>query len=114
MMEELEHKLKDLILNDVDFTIDGKSIKKGKIKIFNTKQFFIKFKIENDGVVKEWELPYPYRLQKTDNGYLFDYCLSAFCPPTETVFYKMKLMDKKEASKLHDNYLYATVMTLSA
>jgi hypothetical protein len=111
-MFKLEEQLKDIILKNVDFQIDGKSIKKGKIRVYNTKQFFLRFKLESDGKISEYDLPYPFRVIKNNKGYLFDYSLSAFCPRTEELYWKMKLMDKTESSKLHDNYLY--VVALSA
>ena len=111
-MVRIEEQLKDLILKNIDFQIDGKSIKKGKVKIFNTKQFFIKFKLENNGDIKEYELPYPFKVSKISNGYLFDYSLSAFVPRTEEMYWKMLAMNKSEASRLHNNYLY--VLTLSS
>lgn len=111
-MERIEEQLKDLVLKNVGFYIDGKPIKQGRIKLFNTKQCFIKFKIEQDGELKEWELPYPFKMKKLSNGYIFDYCLSAFAPRTEDSYWKMLLMDKSEASKLHNNWLY--VLNLSA
>jgi len=111
-MLRLDNQLKSLIFKHVDFQLDGKSIKKGKIQIFNTKQFFIKFKLDNGGDIKEYELPYPFKVVKIPNGYLFDYSLSAFIPRTEEMYWKMKCMNKSEASKLHDSYLY--VLTLSS
>lgn len=111
-MFKLENQLKDLVLKDIEFKIDGKTIRRGKIKVFNTKQFFIKFKLENSGDLKDYEIPYPYKITKVTNGYLFDYCLSAFVPRTEEVYWKMKTMNKKEASKLHENYLF--VVSLSS
>jgi hypothetical protein len=105
MMDKIEEKLKSLVLENVDFVLDGKSIKRGKLKLFNTKQFFIRFKLEYDGELKDWELPYPYKLEQTVDGYVFNYCLSAFCPPTELAFYKMKMVNKNTASKLHDMHL---------
>ena len=59
-MVKLENQLKSLMLKNVEFKIDGKTIKRGKIKVFNTKQFFIKFKLEYGDDTKEYELPYPY------------------------------------------------------
>ena len=111
-MNRIEDKLKELIFRNVSFTVDGKVIKQGKINIFNTKQNFIKFKIDMSDGVKEWEITYPYDIRKTDTGFIFDYCLSAFCPRTEESFWKMKMMGKATASKIHDNYLFVT--TLSA
>ena len=111
-MHKLEEQLKDIILKNVDFQIDGKSVKRGKIKVYNSKQFFIRFKLEQETKVQEYDLPYPFKVLKVSNGYIFDYCLSAFSPRTEDLYWKMRLMNKSESSKLHDNYLY--VVTLSS
>jgi hypothetical protein len=111
-MVKLEESLKDIILKNVDFQIDGKSIKKGKVKVYNSKQFFIRFKLEQDNKLIEYDLPYPFKLIKNSRGYVFDYCLSAFCPKTEELYWKMVLMNKSEASRLHNNHLH--VITLSS
>jgi len=105
-MIELEERLKELMLKNVIFELNGKNYKKGKIKVFNTKQFFIKFKLETPNDVREFELPYPYRVERTDTGFLFDYCLSAFIPKTEESYWKMKTLSTSESSKLHENYLF--------
>jgi hypothetical protein len=111
-MHRLEHQLKTLMLTTVEFKIDNKVIKRGKIKVSNTKQFFIKFKLENDKEVKEYEIPYPFRVEKRKDGFLFDYCLSSFIPNTEEVYWKMMTLNKTEASKIHEKYLH--IVTLSA
>jgi hypothetical protein len=85
--------------------VDNKVIKKGFVKVFNTKQNFIKFRLENDGIIKEWELLYPYKVHQGDD-LVFDYSLSAFCPRTEDSYWRMFMMNKSDASKLHNNYLY--------
>ena len=111
-MHKLETQLKDIVLKNVDFQIDGKSIKKGKIKVYNTKQFFIRFKLEQDDKLVEYDLPYPFKILEEKHGYIFDYTLSAFCPRSDELYWKILLMNKSEASRLHNNYLY--VVTLSA
>ena len=105
-MTRIEEHLKKLIFRDVKFVLNTRTIKEGKIQLFNTKQNFIRFKIEEDGEVKEWELSYPYNIKITENGFIFDYTLSAFCPRTEEVYWKMKAMNKDYVSKFFDNYLY--------
>jgi hypothetical protein len=104
-MYKLEDKLKDLMLETVDFKIDNKILKHGKIKVFNTKQFFIKFKLENNADTKEYEVPYPFRVEKLKDGFLFDYCLSSFIPNTEESYWKMRALNSENASKLHEKYL---------
>lgn len=110
-MIELEEKLKVLMLKNIEFQLNGKVYKRGKVKVFNIKQFFIKFKLETPNDIREYELPYPYRVEKLANGFLFDYCLSAFVPKTEESFWKMKTMNTLESSKLHENYLYIVAET---
>ena len=102
-MIRIEEHLKQLIFRDVKFVLNSRTIREGKIQMFNTKQNFVKFKIEEIG---EWEISYPYDIKITDGGFIFDYALSAFCPRTEEVYWKMKCLNKKEASKFFDNYLY--------
>jgi hypothetical protein len=113
-MHKLEQQLKNIILKNVDFQIDGKSIKRGKIKVYNTKQFFIRFKLEQDDDKQvEYDLPYPFKVIQKPDGYIFDYTLSAFCPRTEELYWKMLLMNKSDASRLHNNYLYLVTHTIS-
>lgn len=110
-MEKLDKQLKELMLNSFDFQLEGKSLRKGKVKIYNTKQFHIKFNLENDGDSKEFELPYPFKIVKYPHGYLFDYALSAFVPRTEESYWKLKSMCKENASRLHDNHLWVVPIT---
>ena len=111
-MHKIENYLTDLIIKEVDFQVDGKTLKKGKVKVYNTKQFFIKFKLENDGEFKDFELPYPFEVSRIETGYIFNYCLSAFCPRTEDSYWKMFLMDRSGASKLYNTHLM--VISLSS
>lgn len=109
-MVKLEQELKDLILKNIEFKLDGKTVKRGKLRVFNTKQFFIKFKLETD-VIKEYELPYPYQWRRVDGGFVFDYCLSSFCPKSDELYWKMKMVNSSEASKLHEKYLFIIALS---
>ena len=108
-MDIIEQQLKACILKDANFIIDNKIIRSGKIKVFNIKQFFIKFKITSGNLEKEYEIPYPFKMTIVDDGFLFDYCLSAFCPPSNENYYKMLVYDKSNVSKLYNNYLWLKV-----
>lgn len=109
-MVKLEQELKDFILKNLEFKLDGKTIKRGKLRVFNTKQFFIKFKLETD-VIKEYELPYPYQWSRTENGIVFDYCLSSFCPKTDELYWRMKMVNSTDSSKIHEKYLFIVALS---
>jgi len=105
-MDRVEKYLKNMIFREISFVLNDKTIKQGKIHMFNVKQNFIKFKIEMDGEMKEWEISYPYNVKYTNDGYIFDYSLSAFCPRTEESYWKMMTMKKSDSSKFFNNYLF--------
>lgn len=110
-MHRIEDKLKPLLLRNVEFIIDNKVTRMGKITVFNTKQFFIKFKLETEQGSKEYEVPYPFALETTPQGYVFNYALTAFVPPTEESYWKMKLIDSSNSSKLYNNYLFVNLLS---
>ena len=95
-------------MREVSFEINGKVLKKGKVQVFNTKQFFINFEIAQGDDTKEFRVLYPYDYEESENGFRFDYCLSAFCPRTEETYWKMKMTDPSNSSKYHENYLWLT------
>lgn len=105
MMEHVENKLKDLLLKDLEFKINNKIIRKGKLRVFNTKQFFIKFNLIQNENERIYELPYPYDIKNINGSMVFDYCLSSVCPPTEEVYYKILTCDKSKSSRIHNQYL---------
>lgn len=105
MMENVENKLKDLLLKDLEFKINNKIIRRGKLRVFNTKQFFIKLNLIQNDNERIYELPYPYDMKDINGNLTFDYCLSSVCPPTEEVYYKIMTCDKSKASRLHNQYL---------
>lgn len=104
-MNRIEEYLKKLIFRDVKFVLNSKIIKEGRIQMFNPKQNFIKFKINEDGEIKDWEICYPYDVKTIDNGFIFDYSLSSFCPRTEEIYWVMRALDKRDSSKFFDNHL---------
>lgn len=58
------------------FILDNKVLKEGRLKLFTMKSFNLKFfLLDNEGVIKNLEIPYPFALKKTETGYLFDYRL---------------------------------------
>ena len=58
------------------FLLDNKIIKEGRLKLFTMKSFNLKFFIQDENNdVKSLEIPYPFKLIKNDNGYIFDYRL---------------------------------------
>jgi len=106
----IDTKLNNLLLRDLEFRVNGKIYKKGRLKLYNTKHFYIRFTIEKNGGLKVFEMPYPFQIfYENENHCIFDYCLSAFCPQQSTNF-KLKTVDHENCSKMFDNYVHILLL----
>lgn len=104
--EDIEKVLNNLLLQPLVIKVNDKVIKKGKLKIFNIKQFFIKLNLEINNDIKVFEIPYPYRIHHTGNGLTFEYTLSSLCNSNNSpLYYKLKTTDKSASNKMFDNFL---------
>ncbi len=113
-MNHLTAHLEKYLLQSVEFVLNDKVIKRGKIKIFNFKQYFIKFTLETDtGEMKVYDLLYPFRVDKDHEGNcVFNYHLSAFSGGDMDMFYSMKAISKDSALPAYDGAI--TLKSLSA
>lgn len=105
--ENIEQQLNKFLLKTVTFKLNNKVIKKGKLKLFSIKQFFIKFNIDINNEIKVYEIPYPFKIHENENSIAFEYTLSSFCNgDTSPLFYKLKTTNKKTSNKMFDNFLF--------
>ena len=105
--DSIEKKINNFLLKPISFKLNNKIIKKGKLKIFTIKQFFIKFNLDINNEIKVFEVPYPYKIHEQDNLLVFEYTLSSFCNSySSELFYKLKTTNKKSSNKMYDNFLY--------
>lgn len=104
----IEKYFNSFLLREVELKLNsGKVIKRGLLKLVNTKQFYIKLSLQSaDKSIKVFEVPYPYKLHTTDNSCTFDYTLSSLCSNKSDLFFKLKTSDKKNYSKFHDSCLH--------
>ena len=105
--DAIESQLNSFLLKTVSFKVNDKVIKKGKLKLFTIKQFFIKFNLEINNEIKLFEIPYPFKIHKQPNNIAFEYTLSSFCNSnTSPLYYKLKTTNKQSSNKMYDNFLY--------
>jgi hypothetical protein len=113
-MNHLTQYLQPYLLQSVEFVLNDKVIKRGKIKIFNFKQYFVKFSLETDsGELKVYDLMYPFRVDKdADGNCVFNYHLSAFSGGDLDMFFSMKAISKDSALPAYDGAI--TLKSLSS
>ena len=97
--------LQNFLQSKVTFKCDNKVLKTGKLKLFNVKQYFIKFYIETDkGESKVLELPYPFLMNYGDNVICtLNYRVSSLCNNTQPVIGRLKTCKTTSSHKIYDN-----------
>ena len=104
-LEKVTDFLKPFLLQNIVIKTDKKVLKRGKLKIFQIKQYYINLSLEFNDTVKSYEIPYPFKMHHDDSGKgVLNYHLSSFIPKTQMTM--VKFLDNSSKSKLYDNLVY--------
>lgn len=76
IIRDLEPVFKKVINRRLVFIHDNKVIRSGMLTSYSAKSFNLKFELQNNGIIKALELPYPFNLYKENNTLVFDYRIS--------------------------------------
>ena len=72
--------LERMLQKNVVFNIGTKTIRRGRLLLFNIDEYYIKFTIKtNKNVIKTYDAPYPYDIEVGDNSIKLSYKLETFC-----------------------------------
>jgi hypothetical protein len=72
--------LKKLLQKEVVFLLGQKSVRKGRLLLYNIHDYHVKFMIHtNKNINKTYEVPYPYNVTHSDNHVSFSYTIKDFC-----------------------------------
>ena len=103
-LEKVTNSLKQFLLQDIIIKTDKKILKRGKLKIFQVKQYYINLTLEFNGSIKFYEIPYPFKIEDAEVGAILNYQLSSFIPSKQ--INKVKLLDSSSKSKIYNNLVY--------
>lgn len=99
-----EH-FKPFLLKNIIIRTDKKVIRRGVLKIFQLKQYFIRLTLEIDDKQKLYEIPYPFDIHPEEDRLTLNYHLSTLAKDEE-VKLQIKFMDTSSKSKLYNNLVY--------
>ena len=104
--------MKNLLLKQVVFTIGEKSVRKGKLLLFTSDNYYVKFVLQtNKNINKNYEIPYPYKVTHTDMFVRFSYKLLDLCRDnTKKLQMIEEYIDPAGANKLHDKRLTISII----
>ena len=108
-LEKVTDFLKPFLLRDIIVKTDKKILKRGKLKIFQIKQYHINLTLEYNDTIKSYEIPYPFRVDGHEHGAILNYQLSSFIPKKQIS--KVRFLDSSSKSKLYDNLVYMLTST---
>ena len=103
--------IKELLLQNVMFCIDTKTVRKGKLLLFNQDDYYIKFLIQtNKNINKNYEIPYPYKIHSTKHGVSLSYTLDDLSRNNPNKLQYMQIHTSTTGNnKLHNKILTITV-----
>ena len=103
-LEKITEFLKPFLLKDIIIKTDKKILKRGKLKIFQVKQYYINLTLRFNDSDKSYEIPYPYKTSYNDDIGILNYHLSSFVPGKQ--MNKVKCLDSSSKSKIYNNLVY--------
>lgn len=104
-LERASEYFKPYLLQDIVIRTDKKVIRRGTLKIFQLKQYFIRLFLDVNGKQKQYEIPYPFDIHDNGNRLTLNYHLSTIAKDEE-VMLQIKFMDTSNKSKLYNNLVY--------
>lgn len=104
-LEKASEYFKPFLLRDIVIKTDKKILRRGVLRIFQLKQYFIRLHLDVDGKQKQYEIPYPFRSDFSNNRLTLNYQLSTVMKD-DNVIIQTKLLDTSSKSKIYNNLVY--------
>lgn len=105
--ENITKKINSNLQKNVEFIIDNKVIKSGRIILFSVKDFFCSFLLMNEIKKKRfvYEIPYPFNMILENNDIIFDYTIDAFSKNNPIIKDDLIKFRNRKPSKLFNKKL---------
>ncbi|NBP03296.1 MAG: hypothetical protein EBU90_25065, partial [Proteobacteria bacterium] len=105
--ENISTKINSHLQKNIDFVVENKVIKSGKIILFSVKDFFCSFLLLNENKKKRflYEIPYPFNVSIDESNIVFDYTLDSFLKNNPLIKDDLIKFRNKKPSKLFNKKL---------
>lgn len=102
---KLEDSLKSIFQKDIQFKLNEKVLKEGKLILFSFKEFYLHFKLRVNNSYKNFEIPCPFEYTLETNRFVFDYTNKTFTKNNKNLEFLIKVLKKNKTSKYYNNHL---------
>lgn len=113
--EIIEADMTTLLQQELSFICRNKVLKEGKLTLFAVKDFYLNFKLCQQGNNKliVFELPYPFYYKKASNGIMLSYKIENFVNSDSELKQLMPYYFFNKPSKFYDAEIYINKKQLS-
>lgn len=101
-VERLEKSINEFLQQKISFSVNGKSIKTGKLILFCIKDFYLVFTILVNHTKKVFEVPYPYSFFVSNKKIIFDYSVNSLCNGEHKILEYAKFLVPKKPNKYYN------------
>jgi hypothetical protein len=108
--EQLEKAINSLLQQRVNFSINNKIIKSGKLILFCIKDFYLVFTISVNHSKKMFEIPYPYLFDQYAKKIILNYDTTIFHHGSEKIMHHAKQLMPKKPGKFFNTQLEINVI----
>jgi len=108
--EKLEKNINKFLQQKVNFSVNGKTVKTGKLILFCIKDFYLVFTLVIQHSKKVFEIPYPYGYTTNESKIILDYTLETFCHNVADIRNYAKLMLPKKPNKFHNSFTEISIV----
>lgn len=108
--EQLEKSINRFLQQKINFSINGKNIKNGKLILFCIKDFYLVFTLNIQHSKKVFEIPYPYNFTTSENKIVLNYTLDTFCRKVTDIENYAKLMLPRKPNKFYNTYAEISIV----
>jgi hypothetical protein len=85
------------------FVCNNKTIKEGKLILFNFNDFYYSFTLDVSGVKKHFKLPMAYSITDCTSAIHLDYTLKTLCYGIDDFEFSCRMIKPKSKNNLYDN-----------
>ena len=101
MVDQSEIFLNNLHRN-FKFTCNNKTLKEGKLILFNLSDFYYSFTLDLSGSKKHFKLPMAFSISQTLSSIRLDYTINSLCHNMEDFVFNCKMIKPKMKNNLYD------------
>jgi len=105
----LEDVLKGLLQEQVVFTLNNKTWRKGKLLLFQQSGFYLEFILETNTKRETFEVPIPFEVYRKEIGVYFDYTVNTFVQGRPELFKLVDNLEINKKSKFYDTKMLVRI-----